>query len=346
MAANDRKRASPIISCRAGAYRYMRRREAIALLAGLIAGGPVIVRGDDIRRPARIGVLRASPPPPWALLGFREGMAASGYAEGRDYVLVVADGHGRLEETPALADKLVTNGVDVILTDGMRAVRAALAVTNTVPIVMGFGADPVRTGVVRSLSRPGGSVTGVTSQARDVRAKLFQILKELVPNLNRVGVVNPRADWDLFRSGDVEAAGRLSLDLVYVDLDGPDSVAEMLQTLHKENLNAAVIGATPYVSVAEREAIVAGVAEFRLPAIYQDREFVDIGGLISYGADRVESFRRAAGYAAKILAGAKPSELPVEQPVKFELVINMQTAKALGLTVPQSLLQRADEVVE
>ncbi|MFL6835006.1 MAG: ABC transporter substrate-binding protein, partial [Xanthobacteraceae bacterium] len=254
---------------------------------------------------------------------------------------------GNLNRLPELAKALVTNGVDLILTDGTVTACAARVFTATVPIVMAGGLDPIQAGLAESLSRPGGNVTGFTTQVIEVTGKMFEILAEIMHGLGRVGVINPRGVGTPFRAAEAKAAQALGLELKYIEMDGPGAEAidaAMRQTVGEAQ--AAVMRGTPFFSPTQRKLIVERAAAHRLPTMYETREFVELGGLVSYGTDFADLFHRAAGYIAKILNGKKPAELPIEQATKFELVINLKTAKALGLEVPPTLLARADEVIE
>jgi len=322
------------------------RRELLAALGGAAAAWPLAARAQQAERPARIGFLRPSPAPQRGLAAFRSGLADNGFVAGRNYDLVTRWGGGSAEHLEELAAELVKSEVNLIVVDGLISARAVRAVTSTIPIVMAFGADPVRGGVAESLARPGGNVTGVTSQSDVVSGKTFEILREIVPQLSRLAVIDSALGLELFRPGDAQAARTLGITVSYVDLGTPGQFDAALQTVLAAGAQGAVIRGTPWVSDAQRRLIAERVIAHRLPAIHQDREFVDVGGLMSYGADRNDLYRRAAAFVGKILKGAKPADLPFELPTKFEMVINLKTARALGLTVPTSILLRADEVIE
>jgi putative ABC transport system substrate-binding protein len=324
----------------------MRRRAFIALLGGA-AAWPLAARAQQMGRPARVGFLRASPPPESTLAALRHGLAEQGYEEAKNVVLVPAWADGNLDRLPGLAKALVTNGVELILTDGTVTARAARAATATIPIVMAGGLDPIQAGLADSLSRPGGNVTGFTTQVIDVTGKMFEILAEIVHGLARVGVMTPRGTGAPFRAAEAKAAQALGLELEYVEIDGPgvDAIDAAMRRTAGE-AQAALMRGTPFFSPTQRQLLVERAAAHRLPIMYETRDFVELGGLVSYGSDFADLFRQAAGYIAKILKGAKPADLPIEQATKFELVINLRTAKALGLEVPPTLLARADEVIE
>ncbi len=310
------------------------------------AAWSLAARAQDSRdRPTRIGFLRSSPTPERLLNAFRRGLAERGYAEGRGYAFVYRFGDGDSRKLPELAAALIADGVDVIVTEGSSAAQAARAATDRIPIVMTTSPDPVRAGVVESLARPGGNVTGFSSQMTEIGGKLLQLLKEIVPGLARVALIMARPAWDVFRTEMTEAVRTLGLDMVHIELALSDIDAAVRQAI-AEKTQAAVVRGRPFFSTAHAKFMVERAAAHRLPVIYESRDFVEFGGLAAYGVDVPDLYRRAATYVDKILRGAKPSDLPVEQPTKFELVINLKTAKALGLTISPSLLARADEVIE
>jgi len=246
-----------------------------------------------------------------------------------------------------LAEALVASRVDLILTDGTGTARAARAATTIIPIVMAGGNDPVQGRLVTSLSRPGGNVTGFTTQVIEVTGKTFEILTEVLPGLVRIGVINLRDTGMPFLAPEAKAAQTLGVELKYFEMANLETgtVDAVLRQAH-EQVQAAVVRGTPFFSSAQRKLIVERAMEHRLPTMYETREFVELGGLVSYGADFTDLFRLAAGYIVRILNGAKAGDLPIEQATKFELVINLATAKKLGLTVPPVMLGRADEVIE
>jgi len=289
--------------------------------------------------------LRASPTPELYLNAFRRGLGERGYAEGRDYVLVYSFGDGDSRRLPKLAAVLVAAGVSVILTEGQYATQAARSATKTIPIVMTTSPDPVRAGFVDSLARPGGNVTGLASQPHELSGKLLELLKEIVPGLARVALIMPRSAWELFRAEMTEAVRTLGLDMVHIELALSDIDAAVRQAV-LEKAQGAVVRGRPLFSAVQVKFMVERAAAHRLPAIYEARDFVEFGGLASYGVDAPDTYRRAATYVDKILKGAKPAELPIEQPTKFEFVINMKAAKALGLTISPTLLARAHDVIE
>jgi putative ABC transport system substrate-binding protein len=270
-----------------------------------------------------------------------------GYVEGRNLVVERRFADGKVDQLSRLARELVQLHADVILAVGSQAIQAAKDATATIPIVMFIGADPVARGLVASFSRPGGNVTGVTVVAGTVLAgKRLELIREAVPRATRIAVLataEPLASSAQLQEAQ-KAASALGVKLVVVQVQGTD-YDRAFATIVAERADALFVLMSPTLT-RDRKQIIERAAKYRLPAIYEWREQVEVGGLMSYGGSIVELSRRAAVYVDKILKGAKPADLPVEQPTKFELVINLKTAKALGLTIPQSLLQRADEVIQ
>jgi putative ABC transport system substrate-binding protein len=326
----------------------MRRREFITLLGGAAAAWPLAARAQQAA--FRIGFVRAAPAPESTLSALRRGLAEHGYLEGQHYVLVPSWGDGAVDRLPALASALVRSKVDIIVTDGTVTAHAARQATDTIPIVMAGGRDPVAGGLAANLSRPGGNVTGFTTQVVELTGKTFEILSEIYLGLRLIAVINPigAGVGAQFRTAEAEAAQALKLELKYVDIR--DLQAAGIDTAIREAValgsQAAVVRGTPFLSTPQRRLIVEAAAAHRLPTMYETREFVELGGLLSYGTDFSNLFRLAAGYVVKILNGAKPADLPIEQATKFELVINLKTAKAIGLDPPPTMLTRADEVIE
>jgi putative tryptophan/tyrosine transport system substrate-binding protein len=294
----------------------------------------------------RIGFLRAAPPSERELEAFLRGLVDQGWIQGRNFVLVPQWGDGNVARLPELAVALVNAGVDIILAEGVITVRAARAVTGSIPIVMTGGADPFVGGLVQSLARPGGNVTGFTTLQAEIVGKVLEIFKDMVPGLSRVAALIPRVAWNMFASAQDQAAKALGIDVVYIDLAGPEAAGTAMRQAISSGAQGALLRVGPFFSSTQRQTIVDLAAELRLPVMYERREYVAQGGLVTYAPDASDLYRRAAGYVARILAGANPGELPIEQPTKFELVINLKTAKALGLEVPPTLLARADEVIE
>jgi putative ABC transport system substrate-binding protein len=297
----------------------------------------------------RIGLLMASNPAGTAhfLNAFREGLRELGYVEGQNILLERRYAEGRPERLPDLAAEMVRLKVDVIVTSPDLAIQAAKQVTKTVPIVMAHSFDPVGSGLVASLARPGGNVTGSSVLATELSGKRLELLKEVVPELSRVALLgDPAAPISAIALSETErAAQALGVKLQYVEVRGPADFNGAFAAIARARAGLIV---PPAINLffANRSRIVELAAKHRLPGMYGVREFVEIGGFMSYGPNVAHLFRRAATYVDKILKGTKPADLPVEQPTRFELVVNLKTAKALGLTIPPSILIRADHVIQ
>ena len=281
------------------------------------------------------------------LAALREGLLAQGYSDGKNIQIekqFLVDRYDRLAES---ADRLVRSKVDVIVSYGATATLAASKATSTIPIVMVTGSDPVKLGVVASLSKPGGNVTGVTLLNAELHGKRLEILKEVVPRIRRVGVVfNPESATEVKSFLDREAAARtLNMEAQRVEIRLQSEIDRVIAETPRQKLDALSVGAST-MFVANRKQIVTAVAKTRLPAIYSSEEDANAGGLMSYGPNVPDAFRRVAGYVAKILKGARPADLPFEQAAKFQLAVNLRTAKELGIAFPQSVLLRADHVIE
>jgi putative ABC transport system substrate-binding protein len=328
----------------------MNRRRALAALLG-VGIGPLSAFAQQQGKAWRIGYLsssaRATLPVNSGFETFRLGMRELGYIEGKNLVIEARSANGVYERLPGLAAELVELKVDVILADASPAIRAAQKATTTIPIVMGSTGDPVGSGFVQSLARPGGNITGLALMSSDASAKLLDLLREVVPHLSRVAVlVSPTSSTYRAIFQNVETAGKdAGIEIVPVEAQTPLEIESGFASIARTKVGAVIIGITPFL-IQQYVQIVELAAKYRLPSISGDRRYPETGGLMSYGQSIMDNFRRAATYVDKILKGASPGELPVEQPTKFELVINLKTAKALGLTVPQSLLLRADEVIQ
>jgi putative ABC transport system substrate-binding protein len=326
-----------------------RRDTVIALLA--LGAAPLAAEAQQAAKVARIGFLSVGlAANPQRRDAFLQGLRDLGYVEGRNVAIEYRDA-GELERVPALAAELVALKVDVIfVAAGTRVTLGAMQATKTIPIVFTGVGDPVESGLVTNLARPGGNVTGLSSLDPELVGKRLELLKQAVPGVDRVavlwlpGALGERTDKDMLTGADV-AARALGLRLQFVEARGPDEFARAFS-----DMSSARAGALTVLPSArfqrEHRRLVDLAANNRLPAVYASREFVDAGGLMSYGASQPDLSRRAATYVDKILKGAKPGDLPVEQPTKFELVINLKAAKALGLTIPQSVLAHADEVIQ
>jgi len=330
--------------------RVQRRQFLIA--AGALLATPLAADGQQAAKVARIGHLSPNlAAGPHLRDAFLQGLRDLGYVEGRNVVIEYRDAEGKLERLPALAAELVALKVDVILADGgTLGPRVAMQATTTIPIVFTSAADPVGSGLVTSLARPGGNVTGLSALGPELVGKRLELLKQAVPGIDRVAVLRggstlgERVLKDMLEAADV-AARALGVQPQFIEARGPDEFARAFSAMTSARAGALTV-LPSNMFVRERRRLVDLAAKNRLPAVYTSREFVDAGGLMSYGAHQPDLFRRAATYVDKILKGAKPGDLPIEQPTKFELVINLKTAKDLGLTIPQSVLARADEVIQ
>jgi putative ABC transport system substrate-binding protein len=322
----------------------VRRREFITLLGGAAATWPLAARAQQ--RPTkipRIGIIDDAPI--WD--HFRRGLYELGYFEGRDIVIEYRSAQGQPDRLAAVASDLASLSVDVIVTFGSAATQAAQQATTTTPIVMIAVGDPVRAGFVRSLARPGGNVTGNTILGTEMAAKRVQLLKEFIPGVSRVVFLwNPNNGSHLAYLEEWRAvAPKLGVEPLFVELRRSDQLEPAFAAMMRERPDALSVTADPF-HLSHIGWIIDFVAKNRLPAMYVVKENVVAGGLMSYGPSLPDLYRRAAGYVHKILQGTKPADLPVEQPVKFELAVNLKTANALGLTVPPTLLATADEVIE
>lgn len=277
---------------------------------------------------------------------FREALQELGYVEGRNIAFEARWAEGRVDRLPGLAAELVRLQVKVIVTGGGETARAAKQATATIPIVMATGGDPVQLGVVASLAQPGGNVTGVTSLSSQLIAKRLQLLRELLPKVSRVAVLSDETPNSEMSVRDLEAAARiLGIEIHPVGGRDPNQIDRAISGARRERAGALIVVASPSVFI-ERRRIAELALKYRLPTAVGAREYAEAGGLFSYAVNYTGLFRRAAVYVDKILKGAKPGDLPIEQPTTFELVINLKTAKALGLTIPSSFLLRADEVIQ
>jgi putative tryptophan/tyrosine transport system substrate-binding protein len=329
------------------------RRTFIAALGGSLLGLPCAAVAQQPSRMPRIGYVSLSmasgdPRPRDAFL---QGLRDLGYAEGKNVLIEYRDAEGKTERFGALAADLVALKVDVIVTGGgTLGALAAQQATTTIPIVFGAVGDPVGEGLVASLARPGGNVTGLSVNSPELASKSLELLKQTVPGMTRVALLmKPDAMPDRARKDRLElwdgAARALGVRLQVVEARRPEDFYRAFADMTKARADALTVIATPLFDTERRRLVELATAR-RLPTVYTFRPYVEAGGLMSYGPDLSHLGRRAAGYVDRILKGAKPGDLPVEQPTKFELVINLKTAKALGLTIPPSLLQRADQLIE
>jgi putative ABC transport system substrate-binding protein len=322
------------------------RRAFVAGTLGLLAA-PLAAKAQLAGKVYRIGILPPGPIAPRMHLwkAFQDELRQLGYVEGQNITFVIRSPEEAGKPLAELAAELVSLRVDVIVTAGPGTLAAKNA-TSTLPVVFTNHSDPVSVGVVASLARPGGNVTGVSLMAPELGGKRLQLLKEVVPRASRVAILwNPANPVLALLVRETEAAARtLGVPLQHLEIRAPEDIDHAFEAATRGLVSALTVVEDPLV-LSQRARVVALAAESRLPAIYGFREVAEAGGLMSYAANLSDSYRRAATYVDKILKGAKPADLPVEQPTKFELVINLKTAKALGLTIPPSVLARADEVI-
>jgi len=326
----------------------MERRTFMVLVSGGLLAAPLAVGAQQqAGKLSRLGVLMnlyaPDAEPPRAL---RQGLRDLGYVEGQNFVIDWRYQLGESNRLPALAAELVRLKPDVIVADVTVAIRAAMQATTTIPIVMASSADALGAGLVASLARPEGNVTGVTIMLAELSAKRLQLLKEAAPNVSRVAVLkDPTIPWHRALLKEIDAAApALRIQPVLVTVGSRDKLGDAFLEMTKGRIDAVFVSHT--MTPSARGQIIEFAAKNRLPTMFMDRDYVAAGGLMSYGSNFSEQFRHAAEYVGKILKGARPGDLPIEQPTKFELVINLKTAKALGLTIPPSLLSRADEVIQ
>jgi putative tryptophan/tyrosine transport system substrate-binding protein len=324
----------------------MRRRTFIAGIGGVAAWPTVTHTQQQTDKVWRVGYLSAASVTNVSVANldaFRLRLNDLGYVEGRNVGLYIRRANDDFARLPSLASELVSLGPNVIVSAANIATLALQQATSSIPIVMATSFDPIGTGFVKSLAKPGGNITGLSTQALDSTAKTLELLHVAVPNAKRIAVL---MSGNLSQEGMVKdayaAAGTLGLTIIPVTALTPDDLGDAFAKMHSESCDALFVLADPRID----RRIVELANEWRLPAIYQAGYIVDMGGWLSYGPDFYESFRQAAVYVDRVLKGANPADLPVEQPTKFELAINLKTAKALGLTIPDSILARADKVIE
>jgi putative ABC transport system substrate-binding protein len=317
---------------------------AVILLAGVVAA-PVALHAQSAKT-ARVGVLLPSDESTTTFLpAFRQGLRDLGYVEGRTVSLEVRSANGRTDRLPSLARELVRMKVHVLVTITSPGVRAAREATSTIPIVAGAVDDAVEQGFVASLAHPGGNVTGVSWLNTELSAKRLELLKEALPEVTRVAVLREAVGGASSIQATATAARALRVHLQIFELRDPNELPTVFAAMAKERIEAVTVLPGPMIT-SQIPGIVGLASRTRLPAVFPEARFVEAGGMMSYGPNLAEMYRRAAGYVDKILRAAKPGDLPIEQPTTFELAINLKTAKALGLTIPPSLLQRADQVIE
>jgi len=323
----------------------MKRREFITIIGGA-AVWPVAARGQQVGGAARIGLLWPGDAPPVSprMESFRQGLRTLGFVDGQNTAIELRYAQGGPKQLPELAAELVRLKVDVIYTAGDLAPRVAQQATETIPIVV-ISDDILGAGVIASLSRPGGNTTGLTILSPELSAKRLEVLRDMIPGLSRVTAL-----WDPTTGASQvtmteSAAQSLNLKVQVLEVRRREDVAAVVRAARDSQAEALNVFSSPFLAALHRE-IIAFAAEYRLPAIYQWKEHAEAGGLVSYGPSLAAMWRQSAIIVAKVLKGAKPADLPVEQPAKLELVVNAKTAQSLGLTIPPSVLLRADEVIE
>jgi putative ABC transport system substrate-binding protein len=326
---------------------HIRRREFIFTLGGAAAAWPLAARSQQATKLPTVGLLATGSPAssgPWFAALVR-GLRELGWIEGRTVAIEYRFAEGREERYVEIMDEFVRSKVDVIATVGA-ALYAAKQATSTIPIVFAIAADPVGMGLIASLARPGGNITGLSMQQTDAAPKRLELLREIIPDLRRLAIMaNAEGSGALLDAREVQAGARtLGLDVVMLEVRRAEEIAPAFQAV-KNRAEALYVVGDPLLTT-NRLRIVTFALTARLPTMSNFGEFVKAGGLVSYGTSIPDMFRRAGGYVDKILRGAKPADLPVEQPTKFDLVINLITAQAFGLTIPPALLARADEVIE
>jgi putative tryptophan/tyrosine transport system substrate-binding protein len=320
---------------------------ALALCAVLFALGSSTEAQQPKKMP-RLGYLAGASPSAIAfrIEAFRQALSELGYVEGKNIAIEYRYAQGNFHRQKELAAELARLNVDVIVTSGPASTRAAGETTSIIPIVMTFDSDPVGSGSVASLARPGGNITGLSTLAPEISGKQLELLKETVPKLSRVAVLGSSANPGNARVlGEMETVAQaFSVKLQYRDILAAKEIEEAFRTLNNERADAVVVLAGTII-IAQRTRIAEMAIKSRLPSIYERREFVEAGGLMSYGISIIDLDRRAATYVDKILKGTKPADLPVEQPTKFEFIVNLKAAKQIGLTIPPNVLARADKVI-
>jgi putative ABC transport system substrate-binding protein len=327
----------------------MRRRDFITLVGGAAAGWPLVARAQQPALPV-VGFLGAPAPAPYArfVTALRQGLREAGYVEGQNMSVEYRWANDQYDRLPALAADLVSRRVSLIAPiGGAPATVAAKAATSTIPIVFSMTADPVELGLVTSLNRPGGNITGVALLSVELEAKRLQLLHEIVPTTALIGLIVNRSNVQSeIQIRVVQTAARtIDQQLLILNASNEGEIEAAFDTLVQQGAGAVLVGADPLFN-SEPALLAALAVRHALPAIYQDRQFALAGGLISYGASLLDAYRQQGMYAGRVLKGEKPADLPVQRSVKFEMVVNLKTAKALGIVVPTATLLRADEIIE
>ena len=326
----------------------MKARILLYALPALIVTSIHLAEAQQPTKIPRIGYLIGASFIPVRSEALRQGLREFGYVEGKTIFIEWRSGEGKPERLPALATELVRLKVDVIVTAGPVATRPAKEATSTIPIVMTNEGDPVGTGFIASLARPGGNVTGLSTLAPEISGKRIELLKEIIPNLSRVAVFGTSTRSDnahSLKEVDLAAKG-FGVKVQYVDVLSPDDIENAFRAARNERAEAVLMMVATAVVSGHRTKIINVAAQSRLPVIYRLREEVEAGGLMTYGVNLTDLDRRAAAYVDKILKGAKPADLPVEQPTKFEFIINLTAAKQIGLTIAPNVLARADKIIK
>jgi putative ABC transport system substrate-binding protein len=326
----------------------VRRREFIKSIGGFLVALPCAAGAQEPAGIRRIGILsgatREAIIGPW--VGFRQGMRERGYTEGKDFVIEWRFAQGNYQSIPQLANELIAAKVEVIVLGIPAAVKPVQNATKTIPIVMGYSVDPVGSGLVASLSHPGGNTTGLASSLDETVSKQVELMAEAIPGLPRIGILhNPANPLNAAIESAKRAALAANIPLNVAQAKNTDELESAFQILSEERVGGVIVLSDAFFNSQSRHIAELGI-QHRMPTIFPQREYVVYGGLMSYGENLSEFFRRTAYYVDKLLRGAKPAELPVEQPTQFFLVINLKTAKVIGLTVPPAVLSRADEVIE
>jgi putative ABC transport system substrate-binding protein len=328
-------------------FNHLRRREFITLLGSTTLAWPLAARAQQPAVPV-VGLLGSGSPDTWPFVAaFRQGLKEAGYVEGDNVAIEYRWAEGRYDRLPALASELVRRQVSVIATSSPPSALAAKAATNTIPIVFSVGIDPVKLGLVASLNRPGGNLTGVSQFSSALEAKRLELLHESVPNAAVIAVlVNPNFPGVENQLRDMEAAARtIGRELVVLNARSEPDFEKVFATLVPQRVGALLAASDPFF-FQQRDQLVRLAASHAVPAIYPFSEFAVAGGLMSYGTNLADSYRQVGIYTGRILKGEKPGDLPVQQSTKVQLVLNLKTAKTLGITFPITLLGRADEVIE